>query len=63
MNAAAVALAASAAKHSCRYTRGREVAVLSTGDELVDVETTPGPTSDPLTPTVILWLRNSFGGR
>jgi len=44
MNAAAVALAASAGKAQLQVYKRPRVAVLSTGDELVDVETTPGPT-------------------
>ncbi len=44
MNAATVALAASEGKAHLQVYKRPRVAVLSTGDELVDVETTPGPT-------------------
>lgn len=44
MNEAAIALAASVGKSQLRVYRRPRVAVLTTGDEIVDVNATPGPT-------------------
>lgn len=44
LNDAAIASAASAGKSELRVYKRPRVAVLSTGDELVDVKTVPGPT-------------------
>jgi len=44
LNDAAIALAASAGRSSLQVYRRPRVAVLTTGDEIVDVSATPGPT-------------------
>ncbi len=44
LNDAAIALAASAGKSRLRVYRRPTVAIITTGDEIVDVESTPGPT-------------------
>jgi molybdopterin molybdotransferase len=44
LNAAAVALAASVGKSRLQVYKRPRVAVLTTGDEIVDVDATPGPT-------------------
>lgn len=44
LNEAAIALAASAGRSSLQVYRRPRVAVLTTGDEIVDVNATPGPT-------------------
>ena len=44
LNQAAIAVAASVGKSRLQVYVGPRVAVLSTGDEIVDVETAPGPT-------------------
>ena len=44
LNAAAVALAASVGKSKLQVYKRPRVAVLTTGDEIVDVDATPGPT-------------------
>lgn len=44
LNEAAIALAASAGRSNLRVYRRPRVAVLTTGDEIVDVNATPGPT-------------------
>lgn len=44
MNEAAIALAASVGKSQLEVYRRPRIAVLTTGDEIVDIEVTPGPT-------------------
>ena len=44
LNDAAIALAASAGKSRLRVYKRPRVAVLTTGDEIVDIDATPGPT-------------------
>ena len=44
LNDAAIALAASAGKSRLQVYRRRTVAIITTGDEIVDVESTPGLT-------------------
>jgi len=51
LNDAAIALAASAGKSSLQVYKRPTVAVITTGDEIVDVDATPGPTQ----------IRNSNG--
>ena len=44
LNAAAIALAASVGKSKLQVYKRPRVAVLTTGDEIVDIDATPGPT-------------------
>ncbi len=63
LNEAAIALAASVGKSRLEVYKRPRVAVLTTGDEIVGVDATPGPNSDSQLEQLFAGRADSEGGR